>query len=80
MTTVFSADLEAAETPGDTRKLFEKVARLFGPRITEACGITPETEYQLDNFGPGSAWCMESPFDLRVTYHGGRTWVEVVRI
>jgi hypothetical protein len=57
--------------------LCQLFATRFGPEITRACRVTPDTEWQLDTFGVGSAWCCESPFTIHLLFLPGRIGLEV---
>jgi len=52
----------------DINDLFAQFTKGNGDKITKFCEITPHTEHQLDNFGPGSAWLCESPYSLTLEF------------
>ena len=55
----------------DNDDIFKGFAKKFANEITIHCNITKDTEHQLDNFGPGSAWLYESPYSFTVEYTAG---------
>jgi hypothetical protein len=48
--------------------LFNQFINKYEDKIVEFCNITPHTEYQLANFGPGSAWLFESPYKFNLEF------------
>ena len=52
----------------DIDAIFQAFASQYKTEITDYCKIDQNTEYQLDNFGPGSAWTYESPYSLTLTF------------
>jgi hypothetical protein len=48
--------------------LFDQFIDKYEDKIIEFCKITPHTEYQLANFGPGSAWLFESPYKFNLEF------------
>ena len=54
----------------DDNDLFGSFARKYPDDLIKFAQIDSDTEHQLDNFGPGSAWMIESSYNFRVDYTG----------
>lgn len=52
----------------DIDTIFQAFAQTYKKEIKKYCKINKNTEHQLDNFGPGSAWLDESPYSLTLKF------------
>lgn len=56
------------DLPNPASDIWEYLAHRFSAEIIYFTKIDSDTEHQLDNFGPGSAWMLESPYGLGLTF------------
>ena len=78
-TLTLTPDLETLDNPANTQAIFDSCAQQFPKEIIEFANITPTSEHQLNNFGPGSAWLYETTIDFTINFKQNLTTLTLTK-